>query len=138
MLYYYNYIKNLIENQIDNFFANILLEKEDMEIGVFFNFLELKDLLQYFFSFRFEEFFFHLKRLFWEFNRRNSYSFYFMFLITDFFTSIVFFLLSHGWISLKIYEDYIHNTFRRKNLKILGIFLFVYLLIFFVFFIFLI
>lgn len=140
-LYYY-YVINLIENQIDSFFSHVnnnenLEDQSKNNISSSVLFLEFSDLLKYFFSFRFEEFFFFFNKFYSEYSKRNSYFFYFIFLFMDLFSFISFFLISHSWISLKIYKDYVHNSFRRRILKVLAMFLLIFLLIFVLFFFFL-
>lgn len=137
-LYFY-YVINLIDNQIDNFYAyssndGILEDKENFSLV----FAEFFDIFRYLLNFRFEEFLFYFNKYYTDYSKRNSYFFYFIFLITDLFSFLSFFLISHSWISLKIYKDYVHNSFRRKNLEILAMFLLIFLLIFILFFFFLI
>jgi len=137
-LYFY-YIINLIDNQLDNFYAytsndGVLEDKSNS----FILYSEFFDIFKYLLNFRFEEFFFFFSKFYSEYSKRNSYFFYFIFLITDLFSFLSFFLISHSWISLKIYKDYVHNSFRRKNLEILAMFLLIFLLIFSLFFFFLI
>jgi hypothetical protein len=130
---YYLYIKNIFENQLDNFFCSFhseeALELSNWKLSVY----EFYDVFIYLFSLRFNEFFFFLSKLLENFKKRNSYIFFFFFLISDIFSFMVFYLVSHSWLSLKIYNDYVHNYSRRNVLKILTLFFLIFSIMFLVF-----
>jgi succinate dehydrogenase hydrophobic anchor subunit len=136
MKLYYYYLKNLIENQLDNFFSYFYVDTVLEIFTLRGGFSDVLDLIKYLFSFRFEEFLFFLKNSISSYNKRNSYLFYFIFLLSDLFSFFSFFLLSHGWLSLKIYDDYVHNYSRRKVLKVFAMFFLLFSLIFILFYFF--
>jgi succinate dehydrogenase hydrophobic anchor subunit len=56
--------------------------------------------------------------------------------LSDLFSFLSFFLISHTWLSLKIYDDYVHNFARRKILKIFAMFFLLFSLMFILFYFF--
>jgi hypothetical protein len=135
MKIYYYYIKNLIENQFDNFFSYFYVNEFFKVFDLKLSFYNVVDILKYLFFFCFVRFFFFLRSYFNKYNIKNSYLFYFVFLISDLFSFFSFFLISHSWLSLKIYEDYVHNINRRQMLKIFSTFFLIFSLIFILFYI---
>ena len=139
MQIYFLYIKNLVDNLLDNFFCNFF------DIDVFENFsenkiylAELSDIFKYFYNFQFEEFFFFFSNFVLRYKKKYSIFFYFFSLLLDIYAVIVSYLVSHLWLSTKIYNDYVHNHYRRSFLKILAIFLLIFSLIFLTFYFFII
>jgi succinate dehydrogenase hydrophobic anchor subunit len=139
MQIYFLYIKNLVDNLLDNFFCNFF------DIDIFENFsenkiylTELSDIFKYFFNFQFEEFLFFFSNFVLRYKKKYSIFFYFFSLLLDIYALIVSYLISHLWLSTKIYNDYVHNHYRRKFLKILSIFLLIFSLIFLIFYFFII
>jgi succinate dehydrogenase hydrophobic anchor subunit len=139
MQLYVLYIKNLFDNIVDNFFCNFndldLLENFS-ENKVYFQ--ELGDIFKYFLNFQFEEFFFNLSNFFLRYRKKYSIFFYFFSLLLDVYAIVMTYLVSHLWLSTKIYNDYVHNHYRRSFLKILGIFFLIFSLIFLGFYFFII
>jgi succinate dehydrogenase hydrophobic anchor subunit len=131
------YIKNLFDNLVDNFFCNF------SDIDLFENFnesklyvSELSDIFAYFLNFQFDEFFFFFSNFFLRYKKKYSIFFYFFSLLLDVYALLVSYLVSHLWLSTKIYNDYVHNHYRRNFLKTLSIFFLVFSLIFVTFYFF--
>jgi hypothetical protein len=134
---YYLYIKNLIENWVDLFFCNFFDIDFFENYSDFLLFLrELVDIFKYFLNFQFEEFFFFIRHLFFKYQKKYSIFFYFFSLISDVYLMLVTYMVSHLWLSTKIYNDYVHNYYRRNFLKILSVFFLIFSLLFLSFYFF--
>lgn len=139
IIFYWNYFKNIFDNFVDVFFCyfydlDIIVDLNDFNIKI----KEIFDIFKFLFSFRLDEFFFFISDFFNKNKKKYSIFFYFYSLISDIYFVIVTFMLSHLWLSIKIYNDYVHNCYRRNFLKILSIFFLFFSLLFFFYFFFLI
>ena len=139
MLIFY-YIINLIENWIDQFFVTISKETGRIEeFSIEKEILEIKDII--YSSKNIVELFFQI-----EMYVKNSvifslgYSMYlsvwlFLFITSDMFLVGLSFLWNHLGLTKKIYEDYVHNQWRREMLLLWNMFfivlLFVWIIILF-------
>ena len=139
MLIFY-YLINIIENWIDQFFVTISkeaggieefsIEKEMLEIKDILN--SSKDMVELFFQI---EMYVKNSILFNLGYRLYLSAWLFLFITSDIFLVILSFLWNHLGLTKKIYEDYIHNQWRREMLLIWNMFfvilLFVWIIILF-------
>jgi hypothetical protein len=124
------YIENIIENYIDSFFCNVVHE-DGVKIDLFLfkkTFYEIKDIFTNLYFFKFEEFGYFLKEyiknadIFKLLKSKLAYVYFYLYIISDIFLLLYTYIISHLWLSNKIYEDYVHNEERRDILKILNMF----------------
>ena len=131
-----NYIKNILENNIDNFYCYF-----DTDLISSNNFgIILEELVEVFYGFfitwNIQKLYFNIKNIISVYSWSNSYTYFIVFLFLDFYAFISFFLIYHTRLALKVFDDYVNDYYRRKVLKFLmAYFLFFILLIILFFFI---
>jgi len=138
-MFFLTYVKNLFDNFLDIFFCyfydlDVLENFSDFNLKI----KELFDIFKFLFNFRMEEFFFFLSDFFSKNKKKYSIFFYFFSLISDIYFVFVAFIISHLWLSVKIYNDYVHNYYRRNFLKVLSMFFLFFSLLFFIYFFFIV
>ena len=139
MLIFY-YIINIIENWIDQFFVTISKETGRIEeFSIEKEVLEIKDII--YSSNDIVELFFQIEMyvknsmIFLLGYRMYLSAWLFFFITSDFFLVFLSFLSSHLGLTKKIYEDYVHNQWRKQILLLWNMFflllLFVWIIILF-------
>lgn len=126
------YIENLIENILDNVFTQYRTEGISVELVL----VEVKDLANVMLNGTADEFIFHIKyfmensEILQEIKKNFSAIFLYFFIISDIFSIIYVYLVSHMGLSIKIYEDYVHNETRKQSLKFLHLILLIVILLY--------
>lgn len=129
---FFKYIENLIENILDNVFTQY--RTEGLSVGLML--VELKDLINVMINGTLDEFMFHFKyfiensEMLQEIKKNFSVIFLYFFIISDIFSIIYLYLISHMGLSIKIYEDYVHNETRKQTLKFLHLILLIIILLY--------
>lgn len=129
---YLKYIENLFENILDNVFTQFRIENISLELV----WLEFKDLVYVLMNGNIEQFMFHYRyflnnsETLQELKKNFSNLFLYFFIISDIFSIIYVYIVSHLGLSIKIYEDYVHNESRKQVLKFLHFILLVIIVLY--------
>lgn len=124
------YVENLIENILDNVFTQYRI------ISLNLLAVELKDLINVIIRGTVDESIFHIKyflensEILQELKKSFSVIFLYFFIISDIFSIVYVYLVSHMGLSIKIYEDYVHNETRKQTLKFLHLILLIVILLY--------
>lgn len=129
---FFKYIENIIENILDSVFTQYKTEEINLELLV----IEIKDLINIMINGTVEQFMFHFKyflensETLQEIKKNFNVIFLYIFIILDVFSIIYVYLITHLGLSIKIYEDYVHNESRKQVLKFLHFILLITILVY--------
>lgn len=129
---FFKYIENLLENILDNVFTQYRTEGISLELLI----VELKDLANVMLNGTIDQGMFHIRyfmnhaEVLQEIKKNLSVIFLYFFIISDIFSIIYVYLVSHLGLSIKIYEDYVHNQARKEVLKFLHFILLITILMY--------